>query len=151
MFAGWFHVFFILGCAGRLANLTYISIDQRPPTDVDVLPILFSYLPTFLFFSCYWIVLSSWIETFHTHRHDAALRDASTALLDDTRRSRSMRLLAVAMRALNIFFLGTFLFCCVLYLVAQIEFRGMPHIFFGIKVALQIVCVLPFFFPLSCS
>lgn len=143
MFAGWFHVFFILGCAGRLANLTYISIDQRPPTDVDVLPILFSYLPTFLFFSCYWIVLSSWIETFHTHRHDAALRDASTALLDDTRRSRSMRLLAIAMRTLNIFFLGTFLLCCVLYLVAQLEFRGMPHVFFGIKIALQIVC-LPF-------
>lgn len=107
---------------------------------MDVLPILFSYLPTFLFFSCYWIVLSSWIETFHTHCHDAAMRDASTALLDDTRRSRSMRLLTVAMRILNTFFLGTFLLCCVLYLVAQLEFRDKPHIFFGIKVALQVVC-----------
>ncbi|KAH3757646.1 DUF1084 domain-containing protein [Pelomyxa schiedti] len=60
----WFHVLFILGCWSRAIYFALICINNGIiPHAVNS---LLNYIPSYIYFSCYFIVLMCWAEIYHS-------------------------------------------------------------------------------------
>ena len=138
---------FVFGCAGRILYCIYGGVRKTPPDSDDIVFTTVDWLPTYLFFSCYWLVLATWIEGLVLHKKQNAISDSSTALLDDSRQFVSMRTFSAVMMVLNFFFLIVFLLISLAEVVAQAVFKSGSGPFRVIYLALQIVCLLSFIFP----
>ena len=141
----WFYGFFISGTVGRTAYFCYAwNVVEEPPIELE--HALFSYLPTFLYFSGFWIVLSNWIRIYHEHPNSRSHQSAATALLDDARHSHTVKVINVVVRVLTVLIIGTYFLCAVAaiitYAIFGSSYRRHTDILNTIQAVLQSVCAL---------
>ena len=143
-----FDGFFIFGCMGRIAFTVYVGIKQTDPHPSQYYLSLLDWLPTFCFFTCYWLILATWLEVISLYNSQNISQDSTTALLDDSRQRSARETIYSVMGRLQIVFLTLFGLIFIVDVIVNLVYGSDVNAFKTTKTILQIVCYKSLFYLL---
>ncbi|KAH3731895.1 hypothetical protein Pelo_17272 [Pelomyxa schiedti] len=78
----WFHCLFVLGCWTRASFFAYLCWEDR--FFPSALAVFLNYVPSYMYFSCYFIVIICWAEVYHAKLSSSGSADRTYAALQVT-------------------------------------------------------------------